>query len=211
MTEFEKMTSGNLYNPYDEDLTKILKRTHDLVIKFNNTLYSEERERVKLLNKICPSTKDKNIEIYNPVYFEYGINTHFGNDVFCNYGCNFMDCANITINDHVMLGAEVMFATPKHPIHADNRRVQEFPDGLHNIEYALPIVVKENTWIASRVTVVGGVTIGKNCVIGAGAVVTKDIPDNSFAAGVPAKIIKKIDDSHKVDIWDMYMSEKMLS
>ena len=103
----------------------------------------------------------------------------------------------------------VTLATPMHPLVYSERIYNNYPDGYHDLEYSKPITIEDNCWIASNVTICGGVTIGKNSVVAAGAVVTKDMPANSIIAGVPAKVIREIDESDKIDVWNTYINEEV--
>lgn len=117
-----------------------------------------------------------------------------------DYNLTLLDTCPITIGDNVMCGPNVTFATPLHPLLPEQRNIRMQADGkVADIEYGAPISVGNNCWLASNVAVCAGVKIGNNCVIGAGAVVTHDIPDNSLAVGVPAKVIRKITEKDHLD------------
>ena len=106
----------------------------------------------------------------------------------------------ITIGNNVMLGPNITLATPLHPLLADQRNPRMQKDGkVADIEYGAPITIGDNCWLASNVTVCAGVKIGNNCVIGAGAIVTKDIPDNSLAVCVPAKVIRTLSEKDRLN------------
>lgn len=125
-----------------------------------------------------------------------------------NYNCTLLDISPITLEDGVWLGANVTIATPCHPFLADERINQNYPDGYHDLEYSKPVTIKKNAWIASNVTICGGVTIGENTVIGAGSVVTRDIPANCIAVGTPAKVLRYLDEEDRMDVWKTYIQEK---
>ena len=137
-----------------------------------------------------------------------GENIFVGKDCFMNYGCTLLDVAPITLEDGVWLGANVVLATPLHPFLADERRIKAYPDGVHDLEYAKPITIGKNCWICSGAIVSGGVTIGENCIVAAGAVVTKDVPSNSIVGGVPARVIRKIDEDDRIGVWETYQNEQ---
>lgn len=145
--------------------------------------------------------------IFTPFYCEYGVNIQVGNGVFFNYGCTLLDVSPITIEDDVWLGANVTIATPCHPLISTERICQNYPDGYHDLEYSKPVTIKKGSWIASNVTICGGVTIGENCVVAAGSVVTRDIPDGYIAMGVPAKAVRKIDEDDRMDAWQTYVQD----
>jgi len=108
------------------------------------------------------------------------------------------------LGNNVWLGANVTLATPNHPFIAEERLPADYPDGNHDLEYALPIVIEDNCWICSSATICGGVTIGENSIVAAGAVVNRDVPPNSIVAGVPAKVIRQIDEDDRMNVWETY-------
>ena len=158
---------------------------------------------------MIPSAKDGGAFIFAPFYCEYGVNIHFGKGCFVNYKCTFLDCAPIELGDGVWIGANVTVATPCHPFLSEERLPQEYPDGFHDLEYAKPIRIGDGSWICSSATICGGVTIGKNCIVAAGAVVNRDIPDNCIAAGVPARVLRKLDEQDRMNVWDTYMKNEV--
>ena len=95
-----------------------------------------------------------------------------------------------------------------HPYLADERLPKDYPDGKHDLEYSKPITIKKNCWICSGATIAGGVTIGENSIVAAGAVVTRDIPPNSIAGGVPAKVIRALDEQDKMNVWETYIKDE---
>ena len=204
MNEWERMISGRLYNPDDGTIDKRHRRGMTLCRKLNRISPARAKKKAKVLAALIPSSVGKNFAVFTPFYCEYGENITVGNTCFCNYNCVFLDVAPITLGDSVWLGANVTLATPMHPFLAEERVIQEYPDGVHDLEYAMPITIHNNCWLCSGVTVCGGVTIGENSIIAAGAVVTKDIPPNCLAGGVPAKVIRQLDDSDRLDVRQLY-------
>jgi len=162
----------------------------------------------RALRKLIPSSKGKNLAVFAPLYCEYGVNIHVGNGCFVNYNCTLLDVAPITLGDGVWLGANVTLATPNHPFIAEERLPADYPDGFHDLEYASPITIKDGCWICSSATICGGVTIGENSIVAAGAVVTKDVPPNSIAAGVPATVIRQIDEGDRMHVWETYVKNE---
>ncbi len=204
--DFERMREGRLYNPVDKDIMKKHVRALYLCDRYNKTTIINVFRRNRIIKKLIPNIGD-NFAIMNTFHCEYGSNLSIGKDFFSNFDCRLLDVAKITIGDGVMFGVGVTLATPIHPLLASERIIQEYPDGYHDIEYAKPITVGNNVWIASNVTVSGGVTIGEGAVIAAGSVVTRDIPANCFAAGVPAKVVRELDENDKLEIWETYVKD----
>ena len=123
--------------------------------------------------------------IIPPVYANWGLkNVHVGKNVVFNFSCRFVDDADITIGDNTMLGPGVCISTAEHPLSPELRR--------NGLQYNKPVHIEDNVWIGSGAVILAGVTIGRNAVIGAGSVVTKDIPADSLALGIPAKVIRSI-------------------
>ena len=185
MTEKEKMLAGEIYNAnYDEELIKERETVKDLCFEYNNTMPSNRKKQQELLEKIFHS-KNENILIEAPFYCDYGYNIKVGKNFYSNHNLVLLDAGRITFGDNIFIGPNCSFYTSHHPIDKDVRN-----EGL---EYATKITVGQDVWFGGGVTVLPGVTIGNNVVIGASSVVTKDIPDNSIAVGNPCKVIKKID------------------
>ena len=138
--------------------------------------------------------------LQGPVYFDYGRNTTFGKHCDVNFGLTCLDVCPVTIGDNVLIGPNVTIATPMHPLVPEERNVREREDGsLYNLEYAKPITIEQNCWLAANVVVCGGVTIGEGSVIGAGSVVTRDIPPHSIAAGNPCRVIRQVTDEDRME------------
>lgn len=205
INEWQRMVTGKLYNP-DNDL---IKKRHNRGLtncdKFNRVPLYRKKTKAKALERLIPSSKGNNLTIFSPFYCEYGININIGKDCFINYNCTFLDVAPITIGNGVFIGASATLATPNHPFLKNERLYNSYPDGFYNLEYAKPIIIKDGCWICSSVTICGGVTIGENSIIASGAVVTKDIPANCIASGVPAKIVRMIDEDDKINVWETYI------
>ena len=108
----------------------------------------------------------------------------------------------------VWIGANVTLATPLHPFLVEERLPADYPDGRHDLEYSAPITIKDGCWICSSATICGGVTIGENSIVAAGAVVNRDVPPNSIVAGVPARVIRQIDEDDRINVWDTYMKNE---
>ncbi len=208
-SEIDRMKAGKMYNSASIENVIARTRARCLVDRFNKTHAWNTARRTHLLKKIFPnSVVNKDIFFEPSIRVEYGFNTVFGKCFFMNYDCQLLDVAPITIGDNVMFGPRVIIATPMHPLLAEERVFQEYPDGMHCLEYAKPVTIGNNVWIASNVTVCGGVEIGDNTIIGAGSVVTRSIPANVIAGGVPCKVIRELSDRDKMNPWQMYQEEK---
>ncbi len=197
MTELEKMTSGKLYDPNVPELIKLRTKAHKLCFEYNHLSEDKVEERATIISKLLPNI-GKNAGITGPIYFDYGINFHAGDNFYCNFNFTCLDVCEVNIGDNVFCGPNVAINTPLHPILAKERNQFESDHGITDVEYGKKIVIGSNCWIASNVTICAGAKIGNNCVIGAGSVVTGTIPDGYIAYGVPAKPIRKIEESDSV-------------
>ena len=192
MTEREKMLAGELYDPSDEELTGLRIKARRLARRYNQTDEDEPEKQLELLRALLPNSAEIP-GLQAPVYFDYGCNTTFGQYSGANFNFTCLDVCPVTIGDNVLIGPNVTLATPMHPLLPEERNVRQREDGsVYNLEYARPIVIEKDCWLASNVVVCGGVTIGKGSVIGAGSVVTRDIPPHSLAAGNPCRVIREI-------------------
>lgn len=202
------MVSGKLYNSASKDIFK----QHALGLmrcdRFNKIAVWRTFSKQRALEKLIPSAKGKNFFAFAPFYCEYGVNIKVGEGCFVNYNCTFLDVSPITFGNGVWVGANVTIATPNHPLIASERLIADYPDGRHDLEYSDPVTVEDNVWICSGAVICGGVTIGENSVIAAGAVVTRDVPPNSIAAGVPAKVVRKIDELDRMNVWETYLKNE---
>ena len=192
MTEREKMLAGELYDPSDEELTSLRIRARKLARRYNQTDEDEPEKQQELLRALLPNTAAIP-GLQAPVYFDYGCNTTFGQCSGANFNLTCLDVCPVTIGDNVLIGPNVTLATPMHPLLPEERNDRQRADGsFYNLESAKPIVIEKDCWLASNVIVCGGVTIGEGSVIGAGSVVTRDIPPHSLAAGNPCRVIREI-------------------
>lgn len=200
MTEKEKMLVGDLYDPSDEELTDLRIKARKLARCYNQTDEDEPEKQLELLKALLPNTAAiPNLQA--PIYFDYGCNTTFGEFSGANFHFTCLDVCPVTIGDNVMIGPNVTLATPMHPLLPEERNIRRREDGsIYNLEYAKPIVIENDCWLASNVIVCGGVTIGEGAVIGAGSVVTRDIPSHSLAVGNPCKVIRKISEKDRIEL-----------
>lgn len=192
MDEFERMSLGKLYDPNDPSCLDKRKKAHKLCFAYN-ALEEDDPKRLDILKRLCPNAKE-GLYLQGPIYFDYGLNTHFGKNVYANFSFYCLDVCPVYIGDDVMMGCSVHLMTPVHPTLYEERKAYFDKDKGYwtDKEYAKPIIIENGVWIASNVTVCGGVRIGEGSIIGAGSVVTRDIPPHVFAAGNPCKVIRPI-------------------
>lgn len=200
MSEKEKMLAGKIYDTSDEGLALRRTETHKLCKRYNDTVEDETEKRTEILDQLLPN-KGNGVYLQGPVYFDYGIFTSVGKNFYANFNLTIIDCCKVTIGDDVLIGPNVSIVTPVHPLRYQDRNMRVKEDGtVFDYEYAKPITVGNNCWVASNVTIIGGVHIGNGCVIGAGSVVTRDIPDNSLAVGNPCKVIREITEKDAIEL-----------
>ena len=184
MTEKEKAAAGMLYDAnHDRTLLAEMAECREKCFRLNSTPPSEDTERKALIKGLLGKTGE-NFEIRSPFQCDYGYNIEVGENFFMNFNCVILDGAKVTFGDNVFIAPGCAFYTAGHPLDAEQRN--------KGLEYALPIRVGDNVWIGGNVIVLPGVTIGDNCVIGAGSVVTRDIPAGTVAAGNPCRVLKKV-------------------
>ena len=198
MTEKEKMLAGLLYDPSDPELGALLVKARKLARRYNQIDEDRSEEREAVLRELLPNTPFLP-SLQAPVYFDYGCNTYFGRFSGANFNFTCLDVCPVHIGDSVFIGPNVTLATPMHPLLPEERNVRQRPDGsYYNLEYAKPIRIGDDCWLASNVVVCGGVTIGVGSVIGAGSVVTRDIPPHSLAVGNPCRVIRTLTDADRM-------------
>jgi maltose O-acetyltransferase len=183
-TEKEKMLVGEMYNPADPELLKDREEARRKVRIYNQTLETEAEKRLNLLKELLGSTGE-NVSMEPNIRFDYGYNTHVGENFYANFDCTILDVCEVRFGDNCMLAPGVQIYTATHPLRPAERNSGK--------EYAKPITIGDNVWIGGRAIINPGVTVGNNVVIASGAVVTKNIPDNVVVGGNPARIIKEID------------------
>jgi len=181
----ERMKNGMLYIDIGEGLEEERIRCKELVYDYNNTRPREEQRRFYLLKEIL-GDMGKNIWIEPPVHMAYGSNVHIGENFYANFNLVLVDDIDIYIGDNVMIAPNVTITATGHPVSPELR--------IDGTQFSIPINIGSNVWIGSNVVILPGITIGKNSVIGAGSVVTKDIPENVVAVGNPCKVLRKIND-----------------
>lgn len=191
---------GLLYDVFEQELTDIKDRTYGLVSELSRASYFDTEYVMSLVRKIVAKIGQDSY-IVPPFRCDYGDHVFIGNNTYINYNCCFLDSAKVTIGDYVYMGPNCNIFTPCHPIHHELRKEKV-------TEYALPVTVGSHSWIGGDVVITPGVTIGENCVIGAGSVVTKDIPDNSIAVGNPCKVIRQINDKDREYINSLILDDE---
>lgn len=180
---FERLRDGETIHATDPEGFKLREAsfvTKELLVKMNNS--SNPTEIRDILSQITGSEIDKSVDVFTPLYINYGKHTKIGKNVFINFDCTFLDLGGITIEDSVLIAPKVSLLSEGHPIPPETR---------HSLMVG-HIHIKKNAWIGANATILQGVTIGENSVVAAGSVVSKDVPDNVIVGGTPAKIIKEI-------------------
>ena len=199
MSEKEKMLAGMLYDASDPELVELLVKARKLARRYNMTDEDEMDKKEAVLRELLPNSENLP-GMQAPIWFDYGCNTTFGKFCATNFNFTCLDVCPVHIGDNVLIGPNVTIATPMHPLAAEERNVRQRADGsYYTLEYAKPITIGDSCWLAANVTVCGGVTIGEGCVIGAGSVVTRDIPPHSLAAGNPCRVIREITDADRIE------------
>lgn len=191
---------GLLYDVFEQELTDIKDRTYGLVSELSRVSHFDTEYVMSLVRKIVAKIGQDSY-IVPPFRCDYGDHVFIGNNTYINYNCCFLDSAKVTIGDYVYMGPNCNIFTPCHPIHHELRKEKV-------TEYALPVTVGSHSWIGGDVVITPGVTIGENCVIGAGSVVTKDIPDNSIAVGNPCKVIRQVNDKDREYINSLILDDE---
>ena len=184
MTEFEKLRAGEYYRMDDAEIGKIQNRAIAMCQKIDTVSIVDNSIREQLFRKLFGSV-GKNLSIKPGFRCDLGINIHIGDNFLTNYNVMILDMASVTIGNNVWIGPNVGIFAVAHPMEAAGRR--------DILGIAKPITIGDDVWIGGNATVLMGVTIGKNAIIGAGSVVTHDVPENAVVAGNPARVIKYIE------------------
>lgn len=184
-TEKQKAAKGMLYTPdTDKELSGEMLAAHLKVQKYNNIPYDQKEERDKAICEIIDI--GANGVVVSPFFCDYGYNIHIGDNFFSNTNFTVLDGARVDIGNNVYIGPNVGIYTAGHPIDAEQR--------AKGLEYAYPVKIEDNVWIGGHCAIVAGVTIGKGSVIGAGSIVTKDIPAGVVAVGSPCRVLRRCDE-----------------
>lgn len=188
MTELEKIKNHLCYNSRAEELRVYCERIKDLFFTYNQLPPSRREERESILRQAFGKV-GVNPWIESPFQCDIGYTTKLGDYVYMNHNCVFLDAGGITIGNHVLIGPNVGIYTPEHAFDPALR--------AQGYEHSEPVTICDNVWIGGSVVILGGVTIGENSIIGAGSVVTHDIPANVIAAGNPCRVLREISEEDK--------------
>src|ERR1700754_4860221 len=181
-TEREKMLAGELYDPMDPGLIAARAHARDLCRALNASRETEQEARRRILRELFGTGGDS-VWMQPPFFCDYGSNIELGERVFFNFNCVVLDVCRVRIGDFSLFGPAVQIYTPMHPLNAELRRKQE---------YGKPVDIGSDVWVGGGAMILPGIRIGSRTVIGAGSVVTRDIPDGVFAAGNPCRVIREI-------------------
>lgn len=181
MNEKENMLACRLYHAQDEGLKQERLAARRLLHEINRSAPDDEARRDLLARLFSASPELPALE--PPFYCDYGYNIRFGKNVSINFGCTILDCTRVEIGDNTLLGPQVQIYTATHPLQAQKR--------LEGLELAKAVTIGKNVWLGGACVILPGVWVGDNAVVGAGAVVTHDVPANTVVAGNPAKVIRR--------------------
>jgi maltose O-acetyltransferase len=181
-SEREKMLAGQLYDPLDAELVAGRERARDLCQALNATREGEADARRAILRELFGAGGDT-VWMQPPFFCDYGANIELGERVFFNFNCVVLDVCRVRIGDYPLFGPAVQIYTPMHPLDAEQRRREE---------YGKPVDIGSDVWVGGGALILPGVTIGSRSVIGAGSVVTRDVPEGVFAAGNPCRVVRQI-------------------
>jgi len=184
MTEKEKMLSGAYYSAVDKQLLEELGAVKEIIHRYNSLPPSDSQARLAILKGLLGHIGDDTILVNQPFYCDYGKQISVGRHFFANFNFTVLDEAFVRIGDDCFIGPNVSIYTACHSTDPQERNSRK--------EWAEPVTIGNNVWIGGSVTILPGVSIGDNVTIGAGSVVTKDIPDNVVAAGNPCRVIREL-------------------
>lgn len=183
MNQKERMLAGLPYKAWMDGLSEERAKCKQKIYEFNMLPPKESQKIPDMLKNIIGKTGE-NIWIEAPFHCDYGWNIEVGENFFANYNLTILDVGKVSIGQNVQIAPNVSIYTAGHPIHPESRNT--------GYEYGIPISIGDNAWIGGNVVILPGVTIGNNVIIGAGSVVSKDIPDNMIAVGNPCKVVREI-------------------
>jgi maltose O-acetyltransferase len=181
-SEREKMLAGELYDALDPELVAARERARDLCQALNATREADAEGRRRILRELFGAGGDS-VWMQPPFYCDYGTNIELGERVFFNFNCVVLDVCPVRIGDYTLFGPGVQILTPVHPLDPELRRRQE---------YGKPVEIGADVWVGGGALILPGVRVGARAVIGAGSVVTRDVPEGVFAAGNPCRVVREI-------------------
>ena len=188
MTELEKMQAGRLYNALDPEIRKVQEATKTLIQEYNHTRPEETEKRQAILKSLF-GTVGSRVLVENDFKCDFGFNIHIKGRAFIHCNCVMMDSAPINFGNDIFIGPDCCFVCKELPMNAEERNA--------GLAYARPITVEDSVWIGANCSILGGVTIGKGSVIGAGSVVVSDIPAGVVAAGNPCRVLHSVEESRE--------------
>lgn len=183
MKEIDKISAGLFYNSADKEIVEIIEKTAQLCFEYNQIAPNKEEERYAVLQNILGKVGE-NAKVLSPFRCDFGYNITVGDNFFANVNLVILDSAKVTFGNNIFIGPNVGIYTPNHSFNRIERAKGQ--------EKSSPITIGDDVWIGGNVVVLPGITIGNNVIIGAGSVVTTDIPDNCVVVGNPARIIRKL-------------------
>lgn len=182
----EKMHSGEIYDPNDECILQVQMECLELLYEYNQTRPHDQQRRQELLHRMFAEIGE-NCYIEPPFHANWGgHHVHFGKNVYANFNLTLVDDTHIFVGDYTLFGPNVTVATAGHPILPQLRR--------KGLQYNMPVHIGKNCWIGAGAILVPGITIGDNVVVGAGSIVTKDLPDNVVAVGNPCHVLRQVNE-----------------
>lgn len=193
-TELEKCLDGEWYDCHDAIFLEYKKKSRELLQEYNSLGYEQKPRKREILKNLFAGIGE-NVSVASPFLCDYGCNITLGNNVSVNMNCTFVDCNKITIGNNVLIASNVQLYTAAHPVELAERLVPNWnPESGEYFcrTFALPISIGDDCWLGGGVIVLPGIKIGSGSVIGAGSVVTKDIPSNCVSVGNPCRVIRKI-------------------
>lgn len=180
---WQQMLSGEVYDALHPRLVEMLAETREKIYDFNNLRPSQKAEQMAILRELLGRCGE-NLTVNQPFRCDYGRNIRLGDNVFINFNMTILDEAEVTIGNNVFIGPNVSIYTPCHPLDADERNT--------GVEWAEPVTIGNDVWIGGNTVILPGVTIGDGAVVGAGSVVSRDVPEASLVVGCPAHVVRKL-------------------
>lgn len=204
-SEEERELSGRMYAPGDPELVAIKRKAHELSRQYNLTPEEDAERRKEIIRELFPDIGE-GFGFNGPIQIHYGVHTHIGRNFFANFNFTVQDDGEVFIGDYCDFGPNVTIVTPQHPLLPKERELMRNERGEEmRMCYAEPVHVGSHVWLGANVVICPGVSIGDNCVIGAGSVVSRDIPANSVAVGVPCRVLRELSESDSI----VHQSERL--